>query len=274
MKKLSYLAAAAALVMAFGLSGVANAQPEQGLTKEITMGDIAIQIKKTTTTPYEYTLTYVPAPGDPKNVVIIDTVPAEWDVTSIDGVLRDPLDCGGSETADNLDLNRGGKAGKKCSSATKFAWTLTPSQTSQTVTVGTETRESPATIKHTKKIDKFKPTSCGKLTLNDGAQAFEADVDGNLVLDEFGNPILVASSNSLMLVAVDDLNGLGIVADGTGDEDLDGLQDADEAFNVGTDPCNPDTDGDGVVDGTDDCPLEGLEVTGSVDIDGCPIPAS
>lgn len=271
MKKLSYLAVAAALVMGFGLSGVANAQTV--LTKEITMGDIAIQIKKTTTTPYEYTLTYVPAPGDPENVVIIDTVPAEWDVTSIDGVPNLPLDCGGSETAGNLDLNRGGKAGKKCSSATKFAWTLTPSQPSQTVIVGTETRESPATIKHTNKTDKFKPTSCGKLALNDGAQAFEANPDGTLVLDLDGNPIPVGDpSNSLMLVAVDDLNGLGIVADGTGDEDGDGISDYDEVrFDVVTDPCNPDTDGDGVNDGVDACPLEGLEVTGFVDASGCPV---
>jgi len=267
MKKLSYLVAAAALVMAFGLSGVANAQPEQPiLTKDITVGpdvdndgviDRVIEVRQTSSTEYEYELTYVPA-GGPPNVVIIDTVPAEWDVTSIDGVPNLPLDCGESETDvdGNLALKRGGKAGKKCSSATKFIWKLASTDGTQMVTVATETRESPATIKHSDKKDpKFKPTSCGKLTLNDGAQAFEANPDGTLVLDINGDPILVAASFPLMLVAVEDLNGGGIVGDGTGDEDLDGLPDAEEAFFLGTDPCLADTDGDGVNDGVDPAPL-------------------
>ena len=96
--------------------------------------------------------------------------------------------------------------------------------------------------------------------------------NGNLVLVD-GNPIPVgAPSNSLMLVAVDDLNGGGIEADGNGDEDGDGLKDlAEVSGDVVTDPCNPDTDGDSVVDGADDCPLEGLEVTDFVDKYGCPV---
>ncbi len=166
--------------------------------------------------------------------------------------------------------------GKKCSSDTDILWTLTPSLGLQTLLVDVTTRQSPSG-----KV-KFKPTSCGKLTINDGAQAFEADGQGNLVLrlggvpggaiDPNGEPVPIGDpSNSLMLVAVDDLNGGGLVGDGSGDEDGDGLTDADEAFNVGTNPCDPDTDGDGVLDGADQCPLRGKEETGFVDVDGCPI---
>lgn len=42
-----------------------------------------------------------------------------------------------------------------------------------------------------------------------------------------------------------------------GDPDADGLTNAEEAV-AGTDPLDPDTDGDGVVDGTDTAPLDDL----------------
>ena len=54
------------------------------------------------------------------------------------------------------------------------------------------------------------------------------------------------------------------------DPDGDGVLDGDEIA-MGTNPFNPDTDGDGVNDGNDLCPLEGKEVTGEVDADGCPV---
>ncbi len=54
------------------------------------------------------------------------------------------------------------------------------------------------------------------------------------------------------------------------DPDGDGVLDGDEIA-MGTNPFNPDTDFDGVNDGDDLCPLEGTEVTGEVDADGCPV---
>ena len=39
--------------------------------------------------------------------------------------------------------------------------------------------------------------------------------------------------------------------------DADGALDHDEACDLGTDPCNPDTDGDGVLDGADDLVVAG-----------------
>ena len=118
-----------------------------------------------------------------------------------------------------------------------------------------------------------RPTSCGALYLNYGAIAFEKDEFDELVLDEFGNPIVVAGpTNVLCLAAVDDLNGGGLVWSGGGDEDGDTLTDLAEACEFGTDPCLEDTDGDGILDGVDDCPLEGPAnpALGEIlDPDGC-----
>lgn len=53
------------------------------------------------------------------------------------------------------------------------------------------------------------------------------------------------------------------------DCDNDGLSNAGE-LNNGTDPLNPDTDGDGVIDGEDQCPLEGPPGQGQTNgSDGC-----
>jgi hypothetical protein len=111
-----------------------------------------------------------------------------------------------------------------------------------------------------KNNQKCRPTSCGALYLNYGAVAYEKDPDtGELVLDDDGNPIMVGEpTDGICLAAVEDVNGDGMFTwDGSGDEDADGLSDLDEACSVGTDPCLDDTDGDGVLDGDDECPLEG-----------------
>jgi len=97
--------------------------------------------------------------------------------------------------------------------------------------------------------NKCRPTSCGALYLNDGAAAY--------LLDEGGEPIYppIAESNALCLAAVKDLNGDGLVYDGTGDEDDDGFSDYDEACFWGNDPCafTPDSDGDRIPDPQDNC---------------------
>lgn len=109
-----------------------------------------------------------------------------------------------------------------------------------------------------KKNTKWRPTSCGALYLNDGAAAYALDENGDPLVDENGELLPpIAESNSLCLAAVEDLNGDGLDYSGAGDEDADGSTDYDEACEIGTDPCNPDTDGDGVLDGVDECPLEG-----------------
>ena len=114
------------------------------------------------------------------------------------------------------------------------------------------TREGPGKG-HTKRggDPKFRPTSCGPLVLNDGALVFEVDEDGEPLRDPQTGEVLppIFESEPLVLAAVKDLDGGGLVADGSGDEDGDGLTDLEEVADVGTDPCNPDTDGDGLNDG-------------------------
>jgi len=131
-----------------------------------------------------------------------------------------------------------------------------------------ETRQSPG-----RRNVRYAPTSCGALYLNDGAQVFEVDEFGEPLRDLNTGEVLppILESNQLCLAAVEDLDGGGIVGDGSGDEDGDGLTDLEEACERGTDPCLADTDGDGVNDNSDLCPLRGLEETGFVDADGCPI---
>lgn len=226
--------------------------------------------------------------------VVYDTVPAEWTVTHIDGGLVGPdgtsptpqfdenlpgenlgVGCGGSDVLGDVTVFRGGSSKKnKCSSSTHLVWDMDPDETDM-IRVDLQSRGP-------KKNGKYKPTFCGALYLNNGAEL----MDGSAT---------VATSNRLVVAAMFDL-GLdgepGIDPTGQGDEDIDGLTDIDEVRVYGTEPCNPDTDGDGlsdgdevadgtnpnnpdtdgdgVVDSLDLCPLEGLEVSGFVDADGCP----
>ena len=105
---------------------------------------------------------------------------------------------------------------------------------------------------------KCRPTSCGALYLNNGAIAYEKDPEtGELVLDDEGNPVVVAGpTDPICLAAVKDVDGDGSFTwDGSGDEDEDGFSDLAEACFWFNDPCvfTPDRDGDGVPDTHDNC---------------------
>lgn len=206
------------------------------LDKEIVSGpdldfdnqvDLAVEVGQFVPTQYDFRIIYSNPSGPP--VLIEDTVPAEWNVQLLD-------DDGGKATA--APAGRGARS----RSATKIDWE--PDSAGGVIILWAETRSKPN--------GKFSPTSCGELSLNDGAAAFELDpATGEPLVDAFGNrlpPIL--ESNRLCLAAVSDVNGDGGIArDGSGDEDGDGLTDFEEACLLGTDPCLADTDGDGVNDG-------------------------
>lgn len=258
-----------------------------GLVKRITNGpdvdgnqiaDVAVLVAQPTSTTYAFDIVYT-NPGGP-DVVIRDTVPAEWQVLRVAGnflvdgfsVPDSPDESGGTVTvfpANMKDNNR---------SATKIEWRPNPVNDRSTLTVVVESRGRPP-----RNLNKFAPASCGALSLNDGATAFELDPEGKSAGTLF-------SSNPLLLVAVEDLNGGGVFGDGSGDEDGDGRTDLeevrDEPFTrpcnpdsdgdglsdaeeiaLGTDPNNGDTDADGVLDGEDLCPLD--DGGGSVDANGC-----
>jgi len=217
--------------------------------------DLVVPINIEIPTEYDFTITYDDSGSTP--VVIDDRVPAEWDVTHIefDGTGL-PVGCGDDAdfSGDYGDVNvfRGGKSGKNCNSDTGLLWT--PVGEDNTLNVQTMARC------HNNKNNNFcRPTSCGALYLNYGAVAYETDGDGELVLDVEGNPIVVLGpTDPICLAAVDDVDGDGTFTwDGSGDEDGDNLSDYEEACAIGTDPCLLDTDGDGINDDVDECPLEG-----------------
>lgn len=81
-----------------------------------------------------------------------------------------------------------------------------------------------------------------------GLYAPEKDTDRDGVWDGIDNCPSVANPNQ----ADYDKDGLGDACDP--DDDSDGLTDVQEGIR-GTNPLNPDTDGDGVKDGVDNCPL-------------------
>jgi len=258
---------------------------EAELTKELTSGpnedndavvDVVVPVGDSSPLedPYDFTITYS-NPGGP-DAIVFDTVPAEWQVTAIDGQGPNDPKCfvdfgnGGGGTVDAGPAN--GKC-KKAKSATKIEWNV-EGLTDGELVVDVLNRQSPSGK------PKFKPTSCGAIILNDGAIAFESDGSGNLVLDPpvTGDPVVVAGpTDPICLVAVEDPEGTLTNAEpsrsAAADHDGDGIPSFVEACVnvVQTNPCDDDTDGDTVLDGVDQCPLQGLEETGVVDPDGCPV---
>ncbi|MFC1688213.1 hypothetical protein ACFL07_00960 [Pseudomonadota bacterium] len=216
---------------------------------------IVVETVKAETTPYDFIIVMDPLDEEPYDV--IDTFPAEWLVTAVNGesVFNDttlPLECGEQLSVDDWMLSRGGKVGKNCQSDTDLIWTPPPGETA-VIHFDVETRPSPGTKPG--KEPKFAPTGCGGYYLNYGAESTSGFY-----------------SNSLCIAAVEDFEPEGIDYSGNGDEDGDTLLDYEEACELGTDPCDTDSDDDGVDDGFDNCPLEGPadpELGEILDPDGC-----
>ena len=235
------------------------------------LDEIAVAVEAPATSSIHYDFKITATTGGLTDPVVYDTVPAEWTVTHIDEEAVGPdnngnfdenfgddgigVGCGGFQAdlgdGDDVTVSRGGSSKKnKCSSDTGIVWEMEPDEMDM-IRVDLQSRGP-------KKNGKYKPTFCGPLYLNYAAEL----MDGST---------LIATSNRLVVAAVFDLDGGGIDPTGRGDEDGDGASDIDEVRDLGTDPCDEDTDGDGVLDGVDLCPLQGTEVTGFVDPDGCPI---
>lgn len=276
-----------------GLRVITECAEEPGLSKEVTSGpdvdgdseiDVVIEVGQGASTAYDFTITYIP--GEEAGALVVDTVPAEWDVIGIDedgtGL---PLACGESTSFDvnaltgtDVDVFRGGKSGKSCRSANEIEWKPDPGEEVSTLLVDVTTRINPGKG-HGKPGhggDIFSPTSCGPLFLNDGAVAFELDAQMNLVLDPpvTGDPVILpdGTTDPLCLAAVENPGTSPGDRGPNADTDGDGLTDLAEACQLGTNPCVfNDEDGDGVGDGFDLCPGTTQEQidSGQVDGDGC-----
>ncbi|MFC1714887.1 thrombospondin type 3 repeat-containing protein [Candidatus Poribacteria bacterium] len=245
------------------------------ITADTDGGPIAVMVLVGTQQTYTFTLTYNGSGGD----LIVDTVPAEWDIVSINGTAIDynslPINVVTGVT--DIVVDQANKKKNKRGS-TKIRWEPDLiNDTSFALEVVIRTRGRPVG----KAASRYAPTSCGVLYLNeDGAEVYgDGDFDPatNMPL-EGAIPDFV--SNPLYIGAVKDLDGGGIDPTGGGDEDGDGLDDAEETgYNtgfdsllgtgtspcdsdndgltneeeekLGTDPLNPDTDGGGESDGSE-----------------------
>ncbi len=232
------------------------AQTPDGIVKTIVDGpdfdnmdgiDIVVEAGKSSTTEYEFKIDYTNSNND--EVIVFDAIPAEWQVINVAGQLITNGFGGGDDgnvgtgTISVMPANK--KANNK--SATIIEWTPDPTLINSMINVIVTTRKSPG-----RRNEKYKPTSCGLLSLNDGAVVLELDpATGEPKEDPVtGIPLApLFESESLILVALKDANDDGVMnRDGSGDEDGDGLTDLEEVRDFGTDPCNSDSDGDGLND--------------------------
>jgi hypothetical protein len=151
----------------------------------------------------EFTIEFT---GEGDDLSIHDTVPAEWEVITVNGAPADDEEALALEGCEVMSKN--GKA----------ATHIWCDGDSAPITVETETRPSPGKGHDKKGETVFKPTFCGIISLNDGAT----------LLDEEEN--VLAVSNSLHMLVSEE----GIPEN---DCDGDGLSDALE-YEIGTDPAS------------------------------------
>lgn len=176
--------------------------PAETIHKHLTEGPLEILISLPESTEYVFEIEYSGPAAQ-----IQDLVPAEFEVTDLSASAGTP-----DQYTDNM--------GK---SATYLWWDVPAGSNTLTVTI--ETRESPGN--RNGKPPKFKPTSCGPLTINTGATAFGVDADGNVVggtliydgIVVVGGDLLIAGpSNSLGVQAV----GENPCEDGADEDDVGG----------------------------------------------------
>lgn len=164
------------------------------LGKTLISGPEEVGINLPEPTQYTFEITYS-NPNTNIPVRIVDTVPAEFDIISLETI---------TGTASYFETAKG-------ASAKKIEWDLPAGTGTATLTITIQTVESPGS---NKKNPRFKPTSCGSLLLNDGARAFEVDpqtgalVEIQVVDAQTGEtvlvPVLVAGpSNPLVVEAIE-----------------------------------------------------------------------
>ena len=166
------------------------------IEKELLAGPGQIGIYLPEPTQYIFEIAY--SNPDPESAVrIIDTVPAEFEILSLNA---------SAGTAVFFDTSRG-----RGNSANRIEWDLPVGTTTATLTVEIQTVASPG---RGHRAPLFKPTSCGPLPMNDGATAFEVDPGtGEIVRVEVVDPVtgevtlepvvIVGPSNALEVEAVE-----------------------------------------------------------------------
>ena len=153
---------------------------KQLLEKQLLAGPEQIGIHLPAPTQYVFEIAYS-NPDSATPVRIVDTVPAEFEIVSVN-----PSD----GTAVFFDPSRG-----RGNSANRIEWDLPVGTTTATLTVEIQTVASPG---RGHRATVFKPTQCGPLSINDGATAFEVDpATGEIVR------VIMGPSNALEVEAVE-----------------------------------------------------------------------
>ena len=214
-----------------------NGDPEDPHNSPDDEIDLAVETNQSETTEYGFTITYSNAEG--VETLVLDNVPAKWQVTEVNGmaVIDGSLNIGiltpdgNGGTGDVAVFPKNGRRDNK--SSTEIEWRPDPNLFSSTLNVFVETRGEALV---------FNPKGCGLLLLNKGALALEInpatrDLMLHAVTGEQLPPIF--ESSALVLASLEDVDGDGIIVrDGSGDEDGDGLTDIQEARDFGNNPCH------------------------------------
>lgn len=157
--------------------------PSPFIVKELLApSPLQVPISQPTPTQFVFRIRYEGAPA-----LVLDTVPAEFEVLSL---------VASNGTATSFQVSQG-----QGFSATRIEWQVTGPGPGSTLDVTIRTVQSPG--KHHGQIV-YKPTSCGPLTLNDGATAYET-VPVLDVATQVTVPTLVSvagPSNALVVQAV------------------------------------------------------------------------
>jgi hypothetical protein len=164
--------------------------------------------------------------------LVTDLVPAQWEVVSCIPALPEDLVLVSSE----------GPLVDRKYRATRINWLPTGNHSNLLVTLRLHNYDKKT----------YEPHKTGGLPLDAGARAVDSLTLAPL-LDANGSPLV---TQKLCVAALQDKNHDKVINyTGNGDEDRDTLSDYYEACMLGTDPCNPDTDGDHVKDNVDRDPL-------------------
>jgi len=153
-------------------------------------------------------------------VQVRDRVPATWEVVS--AVPDNPEDVVRLWEGPRTPHVYGGHR------STNIQWVPTDNVGRLTVTI---------TTRHHSRHDRgpYLPHDCGKVMINEGAELLY-DITLSPVMSN-GKPVV---TDELYIGAMKDTNHDGKIAwGGNGDEDGDGVSDAEELFLWGTDPCHP-----------------------------------
>lgn len=177
--------------------------PDGGACKDLSHGDIftedengngEVEFEKTTTCPDEiaiyqvgatvcsFTITFSTDPATDVDLIIVDTVPAEWEVTGLDP---------------SVGMAKSEQQGNQMKGDTLIEWSLPADTTSATLVVEIATREGGGG-----RNSVFKPTSCGPLPINEGAEAFVDNVVIGTYEPATDIPSVAGPTNSLESEAV------------------------------------------------------------------------